>query len=382
MTGTSAELQLLFACAVWPDSPERRRAVSEAADGIDVDRFAQLCLRHRMAGMAVDALSRARVPVAPSLRDAARADLLQAMQIAAEAVRLSDLLAGERIATTVLKGPALAQLIYGTLAVRQTRDLDLLVGTADLEGAINLLTREGYQLSYAGSDAALRPDRSFLLKDVELRHPITGLLVELHVRLGENDALLPVSGLDAPEQVALAPGKLVATLTGRTLLLYLIVHGFRHGWHRLKWLADVTTMLAAMSPQSRTSFVAETHARGLAVVVDSTLLLAQQTIVPDAEWIDPALASRRARWCAAIAERHLRDAREVDHQVLTRLLVTATMLLASIRPRYLWEEAKRLLVDPGLMRALQGRPGALVLAVVLRPLVLPGRHLLRLLKRR
>ncbi|SOB80632.1 Uncharacterised nucleotidyltransferase [Sphingomonas guangdongensis] len=370
------ELSLLFACARWPPSPERAAAVAAAA-GVDADAVVAACRRHRMAGMVADALTRADLPVPAVLRDEARRDLIDALRIAGEAVRLTELLAARGVAATVLKGPALAQLIYGTLAVRQLRDLDLLVAPEALGTSYDLLIDQGYQPTYAGTDAALRPDRGFLLKDVELRHPQTGLLVELHVRLSENGALLPVAATGAHQAIELAPGKPVTTLAGDHLLLYLMVHGFRHGWHRLKWLADVAALVAGRSEATREQFRAWADAHGLSVVVDSTLLLLQRTVAPDACWIDPATASRRARWCAATAERHLRDPREADEQVGQRLLVTGTKLIASPRGSYLRQELARLLVDPGLMLALEGRRGAVTLAILLRPVVLPGRHLLR-----
>lgn len=273
----------------------------------------------------------------------------------------------------MLKGPALAQQLYGTLAVRQMRDLDLLVDPSDLARAIGLLKREGYVPTNVGNDDALRPDRAPMFKDVEFRHATSGMIVEVHGRLGENDALLPVASLASPEPVEVMPDRIVQALTGASQLRYLIVYGFRHGWMRLKWLVDVATILREMERPARDAFLLDMRRRGLGAVSDSTVLLVQRVFPGSPAMIDEARASRRARWCAAVGERYLRGEREGEQQVTTRLLVTGTRLLGSSRKGYLAREVARLLIDSGVVSSLGGRRGAIAVSMLLRPVALPLR---------
>ena len=62
--------------------------------------------------------------------------------------RLVPYLEANGIETLVFKGPALAQSIYGRIALRPFLDLDILVQPRDVAKAWSLLKAEGYTLSY------------------------------------------------------------------------------------------------------------------------------------------------------------------------------------------------------------------------------------------
>jgi hypothetical protein len=380
--GRDAEFALLVACASWPPSDGRvERVRSSAAAGIDWDRFVRIVARHRMAGMAANGLFMAGI-VLPAesglaLRRAAQADLVQALSTAREASRLVALLDDAKIGSVVLKGPPLSALIYGTLAVRQVRDLDLLVNPGDLPRALELLRGEGYDLHYSAGDKGLRPDRSTILKDVELVHPATGLIVELHARLNNNAEMLSTSIVDAVRSIAVGGGLDLPALSGEPLLVYLMVHGFRHGWVRLKWLADVAAMVSGMAPAELARLLDAMRSRGLYVVGASTLLALRDVMgieLPPGIERD-AQRSRRARVCATLAVHQLVDEREPDRHMMLNLAMEGTMLLASSAPRYLRGEVVRLLVDDPFVQHFGGSRKMVALSVLLRPLLWSGRKI-------
>lgn len=143
------------------------------------------------------------------------------------------------------KGPALAALLYGNLAVREFTDLDVLVRPKDALAAKDLLIGRGYQLEMpltpAQARALVRAKAEYFLRlDREIRSGRVAL--ELHWRIPatcplDHDALWrrlqPVRILDqawphfAPED----------------LLLILCTHGFKHAWNTLKWIADVSQLI-------------------------------------------------------------------------------------------------------------------------------------------
>jgi hypothetical protein len=382
MIGRDPEFALLVACAAWPPSDRRvERVRGSAAAGIDWGRFVRIVARHRMAGMAANGLFTAGI-VLPAesglaLRRAAQADLVQALSTAREAARLVALLSDAEIGSVVLKGPPLSALIYGTLAVRQVRDLDLLVNPGNLLRALELLRGQGYELHYSAGDKGLRPDRSTILKDVELVHPATGLIVELHARLNNNAEMLSTSIVDAVRSVAVGGGLDLPALSGEPLLVYLMVHGFRHGWVRLKWLADVAAMVSGMTPTELGRLLDAMRSRGLYVVGASTLLALHDVmgieLPPGIE--RKAQRSRRARVCATLAVHQLVDEREPDRHMMLNLAMEGTMLLASSAPRYLRGEVVRLLVDDPFVQRFGGSRKMVALSVLLRPLLWSGRKI-------
>jgi len=142
-----------------------------------------------------------------------------------------------------LKGPVLAQQIYGALSLRQSRDLDLLVRDLDVPRLIRLLQGRGYRLERRDSpelDELTRHD----LHHVSVVHPEQRIRIEIHYwllrprgrrRHGYDDIsprLQPMTFFGRPIRV----------LDGADLLVYLCEHGAEHAWCRLEWLASVSTL--------------------------------------------------------------------------------------------------------------------------------------------
>lgn len=69
------------------------------------------------------------------------------LALSAELSRLAALFRQAEIPVIPVRGPLLAQLLYGVPAARPIADLDLLVKKADLRGAMDLLSGAGYESS-------------------------------------------------------------------------------------------------------------------------------------------------------------------------------------------------------------------------------------------
>jgi hypothetical protein len=248
----SPEFRLAAACCRWPPSLARNEAVRAAAAGVsDWKRFVWMANRQRVAGLVHDALSAAAVEMP---RETAEAVALRAQRLAqqnailaAEAVRLQDLLAAAQIPVLILKGLPLAQLAYGAHAIKQTRDIDLLVVPAQAETALALLEREGYEALPPAAQPGTAQWRAFAryAREVELRHRNSGMIIELQWRPTGNPLLLQrIDARAATQDVLLDGGRHVHTLARDDLFAHLCVHGAGHAWSRLKWLADLNALLA------------------------------------------------------------------------------------------------------------------------------------------
>ena len=246
-----AEFRLLAACCRWPPSPERIAAVRGCAAAIDWDRFAGAVRRHRVEGLAHDALSRAGV--APPARFAERlgadaaATARHNLRFAAEAVRLDRALAAAGTGPLFLKGASLAMLAYGTLGLKRASDIDVAVEPAAYPRACGVLGELGYSCDVPGPAAG---QGALAAPFAGSKHTIwsnpPGVVVELHGALVDSPLLLPGLSITAPRQrVALARGLAIPTLADEWLFAYLCVHGATHAWSRLKWLADVAAFLSS-----------------------------------------------------------------------------------------------------------------------------------------
>ena len=92
--------------------------------------------RQRVIGLVYDALLAAGVelPAAPAAEFARRAQAISRrnLLLATETFRLQKLLDAAAIPSVALKGVALAQLAYGSLKLKHTRDIDLLIPPATI----------------------------------------------------------------------------------------------------------------------------------------------------------------------------------------------------------------------------------------------------------
>src|SRR5262245_39002497 len=128
----SPEFLLAAACSRWPPSDRRSEAIREAASGpLDWHRFLRLAMRHRVVGLVHDSLTRARPAVPPGIAQAigtqAAALVRENLAFAGEAVRLQRLSAEADLALVFFKGVSLAMLVYGSLGLRHSKDIDLLI---------------------------------------------------------------------------------------------------------------------------------------------------------------------------------------------------------------------------------------------------------------
>jgi len=242
----SPELRFVFAAtrlASGGASVQLDRAAAQVGDWDIVQRG---LVHHGLIGLALPALLHARVmPVATCavLEDARRAHVVGAMSRLHELVRIARAFDAAGIRYVFIKGIALSIQLYGDPVARGGRDIDVLVErqrTSDTEAILRDL---GYVPPiHAGP---VRPDEDTPPKESGWVHGERRILVELHDRLCENPALLPwdFEALWAERETVTIAGMAVPAMTRRRLPVYLAVHGIRHGWQRLMWLADLAVLL-------------------------------------------------------------------------------------------------------------------------------------------
>jgi hypothetical protein len=178
------------------------------------------------------------------LRDQFQQNAPENLFMAGELLKILNLFEGNGIVAIPLKGATLAVAAYGSLALRQFSDLDLLLRKRDIPRARDLLIARGYQPHFpANSDKEARYLESTgqlpLIKGEGL------ILVELHLELMPRGLSfsLGVSRLGGRLERTELAGHEVRTLTPADLLLILCAHGSKHQWLYLKWVCDVGRLI-------------------------------------------------------------------------------------------------------------------------------------------
>jgi hypothetical protein len=192
----------------------------------------------RLGFLGVPAEVRGELEVAYQ-RNAVRNTLL-----ARELSRLFELFGGHGVPVIPLKGPLLAESLYGDASLRMCADLDVLVPRGAVGDAFELLLVHGYDradrypVELADVDFLVRNTMEYGFRP---RPPAFPYLLELHWDIAwrwRADSAM-VEDIWAEARPRAFGGVQVLVLSAEWELLYLAVHAARHRWQGLKWLADI-----------------------------------------------------------------------------------------------------------------------------------------------
>ena len=151
--------------------------------------------------------------------------------------RIADALHGH-VDFIALKGPVLAHQLYGNVARRDSVDIDILVRPRDVPSALQILSTIGYTAQQLESGAF----RHWLHHQHELSlvNCADNVLLELQWAWAQRHFAID-RDIDAcfeeSTELPLA-GAAVRVLSPEDTLLYLAVHGAKHGWSTLSLVTD------------------------------------------------------------------------------------------------------------------------------------------------
>ncbi len=243
---------LLSACRVFLGTEEPARLEALLGQGPDWDRLLALASRHGVMPLLYRSLGKIDRKVVPQewlarLRAIYMQNAAKNIKMTMELLRILDALKEAGIKAVPLKGPVLAQQLYGDVALRQFSDLDILVAPEDVKNAQGVIKKKGYsgdELSQSKSTALLKtvPHCDLYNKNLKIK-------VELHWRITANFYCLPSDVallLNRAESINIE-GTEMHSVSSHDLLLMLCQHGARHSWESLSWICDVAGLLKTAS---------------------------------------------------------------------------------------------------------------------------------------
>ena len=256
------ELELVLLCGRRRLSPEERAEARRLASGpLDWERIFRFAVRHGLGGLIVPNLEDALGDRFPpdwqhQFRDRARRLAIQNLLTVRELIGILDDLGQRGIVAVPYKGPALSAQLYGSLALRESCDLDVLVHPWDADAARDVLVARGYR----EGEGLVGPRRDFMLESRygQRFERAGGQIVELHWGFTNGDVAFPVSleSLTPRLTEVRLGGRTVAAFGLEDLLLILCVHGAKHRWNRLEWILGVGEIAGRMDPSRWASLLA------------------------------------------------------------------------------------------------------------------------------
>ena len=244
MTLFKNEWLVLLECASPAPDLLRLAALIQSSDW---SRLLMLAEEHGVVAHLATCLHRLHGNLVPpdikqTLVERERAQIFFTLRLSAELFRLLDRFALEGIGALVVKGPVLAVQAYGDPAMRSYGDLDLLVRQRDIRRATQLMIAAGYEprVPISAIDAGKipgqylfsRPDSQSLIElhnDYTLRYFPRRLPIE---RFFERQIRVRLDAHEAP------------ALSLEDELVLICIHGAKHFWERLMWIADVAALVS------------------------------------------------------------------------------------------------------------------------------------------
>ena len=219
----------------------------DLARSVDWSRLLVLAEDHGVLGHLAVRLRELDDPLVPTeirqtLLDSHRAQVFSMLRMSAELFRLLEIFGTNDIPAIVVKGPVLAMQAYGDPTLRSYGDLDLLVRQRDIRRATEVLLERGYQAAVPLSaiDAGRIPGQYLF------RKPDPKLFVELHndFTLRYFPRRLPIEDFFARQIRVRLDAHEAPALAVEDELVLICIHGAKHLWERLIWIADVAALVS------------------------------------------------------------------------------------------------------------------------------------------
>lgn len=248
------EHELLLCCARTSSTPENVERLRElGSTTIDWQYFFLIARRHSVVPLVYNQLQQHASDLVPAdtirhlklhyLENSARNTVLTS-----ELCRLLKQLEEAGIDAIPYKGPVLALVAFGNLALRRFVDLDIMVQREDVMAARDVFLAAGLELARpltpAQQEVLLRTQHNMqFMSDNRL------LIVELHWEVASHLFASSVQSEDLWSNLSTVEleGTRVRTLSVDDLTFSLCVHGSRHLWERLGWICDIAELIARHS---------------------------------------------------------------------------------------------------------------------------------------
>ncbi len=174
------------------------------------------------------------------------AEKIKQLNLVKKFILVTDLLAKEKIFFVCFKGPILSYRIYNDSTVRRSGDIDIFINKNDIYKIITILKANNFIIKKDNYWPSFKKKQAVFLQNY---HHLVFFNEELHISLEVHWKLLYLLSPVSRKKMSNIIKENIVSLefSGRTFnvfslefeLLYLLIHGAKHGWSFLKWLFDI-----------------------------------------------------------------------------------------------------------------------------------------------
>jgi hypothetical protein len=243
LTRLPKEVLLILEILKEKDKRQKVKYLNSLSKEVDWQQFLEYAVHHRVYPMLYRQLKQIQetlsVPtfVIQSLEELYKANTFEMLKLSAEMNEIGKLFADQGINTLFLKGPVLAHALFGDISYRTSKDLDVLIPIDKLDKAEIILKDLGYQKEIREH---IFNEWKWKYNDISFYHYEKQTQVELHYRLNNWPEIVPsFNELWSRRRISTLTQNPCYFLGEEDLFYYLVSHGAKHGWSRLRWLMDI-----------------------------------------------------------------------------------------------------------------------------------------------
>jgi hypothetical protein len=243
----SKELKFIFEVINLEEVEGIQADFSELSEGIDWNLFLELAMHHRVYPLLALKLKIVEESLIPSyvikiINQAYKKNTFHMLQLSGEIENLCKYFHDYRVRVLILKGPVLGADLYGDVSLRTSGDIDIIIPIKDLDEVDRHLSLLGYEKD--DYIQTILNDWTWRHHHVTYFHPEKKIKLEIHWRLNPGPGKEPnFNDLWERKRVSSLTSYPVYCLGREDLFLFLVSHGARHGWSRLRWLIDIDQLV-------------------------------------------------------------------------------------------------------------------------------------------
>src|SRR5947209_14530389 len=284
-TPQRSEIELLLLCC-WsaPSAQDRSRIEGLLQEEIDWSYLMKVATNHAVIPLLYSGLSSFPGRLFPAgelenLKKRFEQNALRNLAMTAELRGILSSLESKAIPAIPYKGPVLAEMVYGSISLRQFLDLDILVRKSDVSAVSEILRSRGYAPQF---ELSLEQQSAYLEAECELlfQRERDGIIVEVHWDVSPRYFSVPfeTKALWSQSETVSLSGSSVRTIPISQLLPILAAHGGKHNWERLSWVCDIDRIVASSTDIDWEDILAHSRALGIERIVLVAFALARELL--------------------------------------------------------------------------------------------------------
>ncbi|OCZ49452.1 nucleotidyltransferase family protein [Dehalobacter sp. TeCB1] len=233
------ELRFILECS------QRISPNQEESNSLDWDKVLRLSLVHRLFPLLYKALSQHNLTIPLYIMDTLKTHSLKnglhTISIAEEMVRITKYMISFGVKPIFLKGPPLSTRIGEDITLRPSGDIDILVDPEELIKTETLLKELDYRRTSPDFELTPKQRKFYFKKEHHFQYynEKHAIVVELHWRIRSYHIKGFPSASELNVQTNVLHGSHVFVMDDTHWFIFLMVHGYKHKWDRLRWLYDI-----------------------------------------------------------------------------------------------------------------------------------------------